>query len=208
MPSLPPGVGVAVSLSLGVWVCVSPAANGSLSPCASPGLLGVCLGACISLPGCVGVGPHLSTCVRHSSRQGATSRPFSRGGEGGKVTRTDRARAPRPSPRAQAALAVGGLRSDPNARAAGPSPRAAGPSPRPALRGAGAPLTSRPHRISSGTPGRSVRGQWEKSEEGRGASGQETWAARRGSVCGCPRPARREQHGDGPGRGPGKAGGT
>ena len=146
-PLSPLGVCVAVSLSL------MPAANGSLSPCASPGLLGVCLGACISLPGCVGVGPRLSTCVRHSRKQGATSRPFSRG-----VRKNDphwpRA-PPAPVPETQAALAVGGLRSDPDARAAGPNPR-------PAPRGIGAPLTSRPHGISSAASGRSVRGQGKK----------------------------------------------
>lgn len=193
-PLSPLGVCVAVSLSQ------IPAANGSLSPCASPGLLGVCLGACISLPGCVGVGPRLSTCVRHRRRQGATSHPFSRGGERKSDPQWPRA-PPAPVPEAQAALAVGGLRSDPDARAAGPNPR-------PAPRGVGAPLTSRPHGRSSGAPGRSLRGQGEKSEEGRGASGQETSAAQRGSVCSCTRPARREQHGDGPGRGPGRAGGT
>ena len=104
-------------------------------------------------PGCVGVGPRLSTCVRHSRRQGATSRPFSRG-----VRKNDphwpRA-PPAPVPETQAALAVGGLRSDPDARAAGPNPR-------PAPRGIGAPLTSRPHGISSAASGRSVRGQGKK----------------------------------------------
>lgn len=116
-PLSPLGVCVAVSLSQ------IPAANGSLSPCASPGLLGVCLGACISLPGCVGMGPRLSTCVRHRRRQGATSRPFSRGGE--RKSDPQWPRAPRaPVPEAQAALAVGGLRSDPDARASWPQPPA------------------------------------------------------------------------------------